>query len=707
MSVSRETTPAADTAKDRPTGAPSKATARPTRATVAPITDLRQANKPSKADIIKESQSHIKTTETAKKWLADHDYIIVGEDLSISALTMALFYLANGRVCTSSQLVNGIRAIALCLDEIGVDRGNPSLAKEAAETTASELAAETATILTDLADKAIKSIAEIETKCKEILTEVQTQRSAPESQTNDIQPQPQTHPSYAEALKKPGHPMTSNDRTHRAVLAKEEMLRKQILVDGIEGIQDGTEGLTPKLLVTKANLAIDLMAVLDPETSSDKPKDAKIVSARVLSNKGVILEAINEDTATWLRGEKSARAFTASISSQAHLKPRAFHIAIEFVPTSLNDQLSSLLKTIETENGLKSDSLVSARWMRAPNNWREDQRSAHAILTTNDPQTANAMLKEGLIVEGSRLQTRKLEEEPKRCFKCQKFSTKHTAASCTEITCWCPNCAKPHAIDECRTRNRSEYACIGCRAKGLPDQHAAWDRKCPGYIEEKTKIMVRHPEYEYKFYLTNEPWTWERKPDGEGSAEKWRGNTYEDRRTDPLWKHNAARRNDSGWGQRLGTGTLGNAPIRIEHRRRNGSKNAPPDTPQASQTSQQLRPPPISQPQSQPLPLLPQPQSRPQVQTQPQSQSQPQPTPQVNQPTRNAGASTSGRGATSRTRGRSASVRRPSEQQPREPSTSQGRQTTISDWFDEYERGRIRDSQKEWGNEQPPDNTQL
>lgn len=73
---------------------------------------------------------------------------------------------------------------------------------------------------------------------------------------------------------------------------------------------------------------------------------------------------------------------------------------------------------------------MAMRWMRAPENWKTSQKSAHAILTTDDMQTANSILKKGIIIEGSRLQARKLKDEPRRCFKCQKFGTKHTAASC-------------------------------------------------------------------------------------------------------------------------------------------------------------------------------------------------------------------------------------------------------------------------------------
>jgi hypothetical protein len=90
--------------------------------------------------------------------------------------------------------------------------------------------------------------------------------------------------------------------------------------------------------------------------------------------------------------------------------------------------------------------------MRAPGNWRPDQKSAHAILTSNDIPTANSILKDGLVIEGCRLQARKLEEEPKRCFKCQKFSTRHTAANCQEITDWCPNCAGPHSVTTVESR---------------------------------------------------------------------------------------------------------------------------------------------------------------------------------------------------------------------------------------------------------------
>src|SRR5271155_5052426 len=255
MSTSRETTPNSDTIKDRPLPASSRGILRPTRTTATPSTDARTTSKPSKMDIIRDSQSSIKSFNTAKKWLIDHEYVIHGEELSVPALVMALLYLANGRLNTTSQLVNGIRAAAICLDEVNTERGNPDIAKDAAEAALTELTTETTTILSNLVENAIKSISEVETKCKEALSEVQAhvklgeeQAHTPTSNHHD------THPTYADILKT-AKPLKSEDsQVHNAVIAKEGMIRKQILIDGIEGTQGETNVLTPKLLVAKANL---------------------------------------------------------------------------------------------------------------------------------------------------------------------------------------------------------------------------------------------------------------------------------------------------------------------------------------------------------------------------------------------------------------------------------------------------------------------
>jgi translation initiation factor 2B subunit (eIF-2B alpha/beta/delta family) len=86
---------------------------------------------------------------------------------------MALLYLANRRVNTVSQLINGIRAVAICLDSATPLATNLDLIKEAIEASTTELMSETTTIISNLAENAIKSISEVEDKCQEFLCKEQ------------------------------------------------------------------------------------------------------------------------------------------------------------------------------------------------------------------------------------------------------------------------------------------------------------------------------------------------------------------------------------------------------------------------------------------------------------------------------------------------------------------------------------------------------
>ena len=325
-----------DPARDRPTPTASqKRSARPVH-TLTGNPEISMTAKSSKAEIIRNSQSNIKNIDVAKKWLYEHEYIVPDENLSVSTLTMALLYLANRCINTAAQLINGIRAVAICLDDIAPELAHPDTLKDTIETTVTELATESATIISNLAENAIKSISEVEARYKELISKAQEynihQENRDDTQHN---PSQNTHQSYANGLRRPHPPARADESKHNAILAKESMMRKQILIDGIEGPQSNNTELTPKLLVAKANLAINLIENPNPDALTDKPDGAKIISAKMLGNKGVVYEATSEEAAAWLR--KRAKDFTASIGSQATFKNRNFHLVVEFISTSLDD----------------------------------------------------------------------------------------------------------------------------------------------------------------------------------------------------------------------------------------------------------------------------------------------------------------------------------------------------------------------------------
>ncbi|KAF8874451.1 hypothetical protein CPB84DRAFT_1690171, partial [Gymnopilus junonius] len=152
---------------------------------------------------------------------------------------------------------------------------------------------------------------------------------------------------------------------------------------------------------------------------------------------------------------------------------------------------------------LGSGSVHPGRWMRDIKHWRADQKAGHAVFTVVDRKTANLIMKNGLVVQGKRLLARKLEEDPRRCYKCQFLNPGHTADQCPSIAEVCPNCAGcGHPAGACKA-TAADYKCITCRKMGCPYQHAAWDRKrCTMFMEAKKELRRKHPENNYRFFLS-------------------------------------------------------------------------------------------------------------------------------------------------------------------------------------------------------------
>src|SRR5271156_2712785 len=97
--------------------------------------------------ILKDSRLNIVNAASAKKWLTKEELLIKGEDVSTTSLAKALMWLAAGDKCTVEQLVDGIRAVALCLE--GCGRG------EVADAAVSEIK-ETAAIWAEEAKKVVQ-----------------------------------------------------------------------------------------------------------------------------------------------------------------------------------------------------------------------------------------------------------------------------------------------------------------------------------------------------------------------------------------------------------------------------------------------------------------------------------------------------------------------------------------------------------------------
>src|SRR5277367_2099074 len=85
---------------------------------------------------LKDSRANIVNASSAKKWLTKEELLIDGEDVTQTSLAQALMWLAAGEKCTVDLLVDGIRAVALCLDGCGCGEVADTAVVEIKETAA-------------------------------------------------------------------------------------------------------------------------------------------------------------------------------------------------------------------------------------------------------------------------------------------------------------------------------------------------------------------------------------------------------------------------------------------------------------------------------------------------------------------------------------------------------------------------------------------
>ena len=92
----------------------------------------------SKLDLIRESQSIIKDQNSAQRWLIKQELIIPSEQIMAATITMALLYISNGKY-DQKELINGSRAVAICLDNIHLAPSPDEITKKVASKIESRL----------------------------------------------------------------------------------------------------------------------------------------------------------------------------------------------------------------------------------------------------------------------------------------------------------------------------------------------------------------------------------------------------------------------------------------------------------------------------------------------------------------------------------------------------------------------------------------
>lgn len=521
----------------------------------------------TKKKALEESRASVMTPENAAMWFVDKGYIPAGETITISSIQVALFWMAGGDITSWTEMITGIRAASICLEVVGkmagLDRAAAEVQmKDVVDKVVGEAQKEMGKVTAEAVKKIQETTAE-ETLTTEDRKKIEEERTMKIIDTLQNQQQSLTQ-SYADTLKKatqtsaatrppPTGPARGQREMEPTVIAREERQNRLFMVDGAVGAESATANLTPNVIVTKANLALESIEETtdwSAENSLLRPSKTAFVAAQKIANGGTVLEINTREAADWLRQPAISKEFEQKFGGSVTLKSRNFMAIVEYIPVRAKHSLEGSERKIEEANGLEVGAIEKIRWMRRPETWDGDQEKAHAILQTRSHRIANEILKGGLIVEGERKRARKLEDDPRRCYRCQIMEPGHTTKNCKSPMEVCAKCAGRHATSTCKVPKQS-YKCASCIEHNTDHNHAAWDRKCPVFLEERERIRTRRPENRYRYYPhPDEAWTWELFDEGRDGTRRWMGNQEERRHIAGLYQNIR----DKGYGNTLGNG---------------------------------------------------------------------------------------------------------------------------------------------------------
>ncbi|KIJ96041.1 hypothetical protein K443DRAFT_134244 [Laccaria amethystina LaAM-08-1] len=206
----------------------------------------------------------------------------------------------------------------------------------------------------------------------------------------------------------------------------------------------------------------------------------------------------SELVADWLKKKNVRGVFTESFGGSLQIKDRSFQVVVQYVLTEMKDRNKEVMEVVEDSVGAGRGTVAGMKWMKNPQHWKQGQRYAHLILTTTNRMVENAMIREGVVINGQRLRVRKLEADLRRW-------RGHTTENCKDSLELCGTYASStHTTAKCPVRDPDNFVCMNCRHEKRNCNHASWDRMCPVFLRHKDNLMERQPDTRYKYYPGDE-----------------------------------------------------------------------------------------------------------------------------------------------------------------------------------------------------------
>ena len=292
---------------------------------------------------------------------------------------------------------------------------------------------------------------------------------------------------------------------HMEAITRGNMLKRRFLIGSKD--DKALADLSKKELISKANTTLDIME----SAALGSPEGIRFVGVDVLRSGTVAYHLNNLEAARRIQKEENAKIFMSHFGGASLAKPMLIHTLVEFVPLTFDPNLLLAVEGVERNSGLPPKSLLFVKFIKQKERRHSGQTLGHAIFGFSTREAANQAMVHGLYVEGKRVLARKLLPDPRRCTKCQVVGTSHLAADCRFERDVCGRCSEDHWTSKCPVTDLKLLKCNNCRDKETW-LHTTADRRCPTFVMAVQKLHARTPGSQYRYFVTNDPATWELMP---------------------------------------------------------------------------------------------------------------------------------------------------------------------------------------------------
>jgi len=212
----------------------------------------------------------------------------------------------------------------------------------------------------------------------------------------------------------------------------------------------------------------------------------------------VLLTLNSEEAVSWIREPYNEMTFKKAFSPEAHIRERVFNLIVLRIPVTFEPSKDKHLHEIEA-NSLNISAISKARWIKPMERRRPDQTHAYAIITLTSTDNANILIRDGLVICGTKVRPTKQKHKPMQCMKCRRWG--HLVAECPSEKDTCGNCREEHHTSTCKNRNKT--FCVAC----MEDTHASWSRSCPEFLRRCSIYDERNLENAMPYYPTTHNWS--------------------------------------------------------------------------------------------------------------------------------------------------------------------------------------------------------